>query len=254
MDKTTPVEEFFAERTKEAEGRAARDLELWQKWDQSGRTPAALAPLMQRYEPLFGRKLKDWKAPAVSPSAFKAELKKQFIRAAESFDPNRGVAFNTHVQARLPKAMRFNTRYQNVGYIPEGQAGHIGKIQVAESELFEELGRKPTPAEIGAHVGLSPGKVQGILESVRRDVPASAFETDPVAFGAAREEDVLRLVARRPEDYLTADEARVFRHIYGSDGTPRLTSTKDLATALGTSESRISRLKTRIVQKLRESL
>jgi DNA-directed RNA polymerase specialized sigma subunit len=253
MSKKTPVDDFIEFKSKEAAERASKDLELWQQWDQSGRSSDQLQPLMQRYQPLINRKVKEWKAPAVSPAAFKAELQKHFIRAAQTFDPGRGVAFNTYVQNTIQKAKRFNAKHQNVGYIPEGKARFIGPIQVAQNQLEEEFGRPPTPQEIGQHVGLEAPKVTGIMQSMRKDVPSSAFETDPTNFSAAREQDVIRIMSRRPEEYFDADEAKVFKHIYGV-GSAKITSTKDLATQLGTSQSRISRLKTSIGQKIKNNI
>jgi len=147
-----PVDDFLSFKTKEAADRAQQDLDLWSQWHEGGRKAEDLQPLMKRYQPLMNRKLNEWKAPAVSTAAFKAELHKHFYNAAENFDPDRGVAFNTYLQRRLEKAKRFNSKYQNVGYIPEGKARYIGPIQVAQNELQEDLGRPPTAKEISKHL------------------------------------------------------------------------------------------------------
>jgi DNA-directed RNA polymerase specialized sigma subunit len=253
MAKSTPVDEFEDYKSKEAAEKAQKDLALWNTWHESGRAPESLQPLMKRYEPLLNNKVREWKAPSVNPAAFKAELQKQFINAAHGFDPNRGVAFNTYLQTRLQKAMRFNTRHQNVGYIPEGQTSHIGKIQVAQNELQESLGRPPTEQEISSHIELPVPQVKRILQNIRKDVPASSFESDPMSFSTGREQDVIRLISRSPNDYLSADETKVFNHIYGSGGARKITSTKDLAQTLGVSQSRISRLKTAIGKKIKDN-
>lgn len=253
MAKSTPVDDFIDHKTKEAAEKAQKDLSLWQAWDQSGRKPDALQPLLKRYDSLLTSKVREWKAPQVNPTAFKAELQKQFIQVAHHFDPTRGVAFNTYLQTRLPKAMRYNTRHQNVGYIPEGQTTHIGKIQVAQNELQESLGRAPNEQEISSHIGLPLPQVKRILGNIRKDVPASSFESDPVSFSTGREQDVIRLISRSPSDYLSPDEAKVFNHIYSSGGAKKITSTKDLADALGVSQSRISRLKTSIGKKIKDN-
>ena len=167
-----PVQDFLNYSSKEASGKAEEDLRLWHVWDQSGRTPETLQPLMKRYAPLLGRKARDWKAPSVALEAFNAELQRQFIQAAHSFDPERGVAFNTHVQTRIPKAQRYNARYQNVGYIPEGQSVNIGPMDRASEELMDELGRAPTNGEIASRLGLPERKVTALMKARRKDVPA----------------------------------------------------------------------------------
>lgn len=251
---TNPAQEFLELKTKEAADKARADLELWKTWDSGGRTPELLEPMLTRYAPLISRKVNEWKAPAVSPDAFKAELQKHFINAAHTFDPERGVAFNTHVQNRLRKAQRFNTRFQNVGYIPEGQVRNIGPLQQAQNELSEQFGREPTPGELATHLEMPESKVTALMKALRKDVPSSAFETDPAAFATSREADVIRLFQRRPEDYLTPDEVKVFNHIFGANGAKKVTDTTTLASLLGHSQPKISRLKTAIAGKIRKNM
>jgi DNA-directed RNA polymerase specialized sigma subunit len=254
MAAKNPVEEFKELQTKEAAKRAEDDLKLWNAWDQGGRSPDLLHPLLQRYKPLLGRKLNEWRAPAVSPSAFNAELQKHFIGAAQSFDPTRGVAFNTHVQTRLRQAQRFNAKYQNIGYIPEGQAAKIGPLQQAQNELTEQFGRDPTTGELATHLDMPESRVTSLLKSLRKDVPSSAFETDPFGFGTSRENDVIRLIQKRPTDYLTQEEATVFNHIYGANGARKITDTTGLASQLGVSQPKVSRLKTSIANKIKKHM
>lgn len=251
---TNPIEALEEEKTKLAAEKAQKDLELWHTWNKGGRRAEDLDPLLKRYNPLFNRRMRDWKAPAVSPAAFKAELQKHFIKAVEGYDPNRGASLNTHVQYGLQKAKRFNARYQNVGYIPAETTRHIGKIQSTQNELFEELGHAPTPDEIGERLGLPTKLVSKVTQSLRMDVPSSSFETDPTALSSAREMDVIRLMQRNPGDYFNKEETAVFHHIYGSGGKKKITGTKDLASALGTSQSKISRLKTSIANKVKQSI
>lgn len=254
MPRKNPAEEFLDQKTKLAADRAAGDLKLWQDWHDGGRTPDLLQPLMQRYQPLINRKEKEWRAPAVAPAAFKAELTKHFIGAAQSFDPDRGVAFNTHVQNRIQKAKRFNAKHQNVGYIPEGQARNIGPLQQAHNQLTEQFGRAPTPEELGDHLDMPAQKVKSLLKAMRKDVPSSAFETDPGAFGTSREADVVRLMQNRPHDYLTPDEVQTFNHIFGVNGAKKITDTTTLASQLGHSQPKISRLKTSIAAKIKKHM
>jgi DNA-directed RNA polymerase specialized sigma subunit len=249
-----PAEDFLAEKSKTAAKRAEDDLQLWHAWNNSGRTPEALEPLAKRYDSLFNRKTTEWKAPNVAPTAFRAELTKHFINAAQSFDPERGVAFNTHVQNRLKKAQRYNARYQNIGYIPEDQARYIGPLQRAQNELTDNLGRAPSHAELATHMGLPERKVTSLIGVIRKDVPSSHYESDPSAFTTTRESDVVRLMQRRPEEYLTPQEVGVFNHVYGANGARKMTDTTGIAKQLGLSQPKVSRLKTSIANKIKRHM
>lgn len=258
---TDPVDDALDYKQKEAAARNQKDLELRQNWIEGGKKPEDLKPLLQRYNPLFTRKTKEWKAPAVNPAAFKAELQKHFINALEDYDPNRGAALNTYVQQRLMKSQRFNTRYQNVAYIPEGKTRLIGPIQVAQGELTEELGRPPNSMELSERINtnmtvgkpVTPKKIESVLSSIRKDIPESVFESDPLGSAGSREQDVLGMMKKNPSLYFTPEEAKVFEHVYGVN-RQQVNSTGQLANLLGTSPSKVSRLKTSIGEKIKKHL
>lgn len=246
--------DFLEAKKKTAAVKAEHDLRLWHAWNQGGRTPDLLEPLLSRYDSLMNRKASEWRAPNVAPAAFKAELQSHFIQAAHSFDPERGVAFNTHVQSRLKKAQRFNSKHQNIGYIPEDLSRHIGDFDRAQNDLTEELGRPPTTVELANHMGVPQRKLTALISQRRKDVPSSHFETDPTLLSNPREADVVRLIQRRPDEYLTPDEVRVFSHIYGLQGARKITDTTTLASTLGLSQPKISRLKTSIAGKIQKHI
>lgn len=249
-----PALEFLGLKEKTANKKAQDDLALWHAWNKGGQTAELMQPLLQRYEPLLNRRVNEWKAPAVSPAAFKAELQRHFIDAAKTYDPARGTVFNTHVQYRIQKAKRYNAKYQNVGYIPEGQAEHIGDIQAAQNELSEQFGRPPTADEISSHLDLPTHKVKTVLRALRNDVPSSRFESDPFEAATSRESDVIRLMQRRPDEYFTPDESKVFNHIFATNGHKKITDTTTLATTLGVSQPKISRIKTSIAGKIKKNI
>ena len=251
-----PVSEFLELKTKLAVNKTQEDLRLWHAWDQGGRTPDLLQPLIQRYEPLLKRKQTEWGqgVRAVSPVAFHAELQKHFIQAAQSFEPERGVVFNTHVQTRLKKAQRFRNKYQNVGYIPEEQASHIGPLLRAQEELHSQFGREPSHSELATHLGMPERKITTLLKSMRKDVLSSSFEDDPFGTNTSRESDVIRIMQGRPHEYLTPIEASVFNHVYGVNGHKKITDTTGLAAQLGLSQPKVSRIKTSIGNKIKSNM
>jgi len=246
-----PVETAL-EFKKHAASRHEKDMQVWQAW-KADPTPQNTRAALQRFEPVYRQKQKLWKAPGVNPNTFKAELQKQTLKAFESYDPTVGAAVSTHVENNLRRAQRLNTQLQNVGYIPEEQASHIGRIQRATDELRDELGRDPNPQELVNLVNtdlpkrrrLTASKIQRIQQLQRKDVPASMFESDPNPVAAQREQEVMGLL--RPA--LKPEEQTVFDHLYGQGGAQRMTSTTQLSKQLGLSPSKVSRLKSGIIKK-----
>jgi hypothetical protein len=168
---SNPVEGYFETKEAAKVDRKEKELQLWRHWKENGEQPKHLQPLLKMYDNVFAQKIKAWKAPTVPAAAFKAELQTQAIKAFKNYDPNRGAALNTHVESRLPKAKRYNNRYQNVMYIPEGMSSQIGKINKAKESLNEELGREPTINEIADHMGMPPKRLKNIIEAQKSTVP-----------------------------------------------------------------------------------
>ncbi len=242
---SNPVEEYSEEKEKRATERRAREFQLWRTWDQNGRKPEHLEPLLKAYQPLVNQRVKEWKPPAIPQSVFKAELQNHLIKAMETYDPDKA-SLSTHIGVRMQKAKRYMVKHQNLAYMPEGQVRYIGRINKAQDQLTDELGRKPTLDEIADHIGLSPKRVATIMGGAKRKDIVEAAETE--AFSArpsSREREVLDLL----QFNLSPDEKAVFDHLYGREGKQQIQSTNELARKLGKSPSQISRLKTSILSK-----
>lgn len=248
MATSDPVSDFLLTKESEIQKKRREELGHLENWRANGKQPEHLEPLLKAYEPLVAQKIRLWKAPPVPEAAFRAELQKHLIKSFETFQPNRGAQLNTWVENNLRKAQRYNTKYQNIGYIPEGQARLIGPIAKAQNELTEQFGREPTADEIGDHIGMQPKRVARIMTAQRRDIPASAFETDPAEMTLQRDDEVLSLLPT----VLTMDEKKVFDHLYGQNGAQKIQSTNDLAKRLNKSPSQISRLRTAILNKFNQ--
>jgi DNA-directed RNA polymerase specialized sigma subunit len=225
---TTPLDDLLLTKKAELQKKREQELQHLETWKQT-RKPEHLEPLLKAYEPLIAQKLRLYKAPSIPDAAMRAELQKHLIKSFETFKPDRGAQLPTWVNHNLQKAQRYNTRYQNTGYIPEGQTRLIGPIQRAQNELQEQFGREATADELGDHLGMPPKKITKILSSMRKDIPASAFETDPTEMSLQRDHEVLELLPFN----LTPDERTVFNHLYGREGHTTISSTNDLANKLG---------------------
>ena len=241
MAKKNPVDDALDHVIEKRAARDDKHIELWHQW-KAAPSPQTMQPLLTAFNPTINSLTKQWKAPKVNESAFKAELTSHAIKAFESYDPNRGASLLTHVTNRAQKAKRFNTRTQNMAYIPEEKARYIGQIDTARDQLTEELGRDPTHAEIGGMIGLTPKRVKEIQGLRRGDIRGSAFQSDPVGHTGSRDREIIALL--RPE--LSGDEQVVYDYLYGQNGKPKVESTGDIATRIGRSASHVSRVKNRI--------
>lgn len=236
---------------KEADNQTRREKEhaLWAQWNENGRKPEDLQPLMQAFKPLIVQKTKEWKPPMVPESAFHAEIQEHLIKAFETFNPARA-ALTTHVGSRVQKAKRYMGKYQNMAYIPPGKTRHIGRIQTAQNNLREDFGRDPTHEEIADYLGMPVKKITQVISAQRKDIPGSAWESDPFPQALSREHEVLGLLHLE----LSPDEREIYEYVLGINGKPRIDSTGDLAKKFGKSPSRISHLKTSIINKYKSFL
>lgn len=230
--------------------RQEKEFGQWQQWQQGGKQPEHLEPLLNSYNTLIKRKAQEYGGGAVMipKEALEAEVTKHVIGAFETYDPNRGTSLLTHVYHRIPKAQRFVVRSQNMAYIPEPKANRIGDISRASSDLMETLGRKPSPAEIAEHPFVSRHEmtikqVKATMKAQVKDVPSSSLESDPTLSHSPRDQEVLSLLP----SVLNHEEKRVFDLIYHP--TTPIISTTELAKRLNKNMSQVSRLKSSIIKK-----
>jgi len=252
-----PVRSFLLLKTALVTDRKAHEIGLWKEWKAGGKQPEDLDPLLKLYQPVINRKVMQWKAPSIPVSAFKAELQGHLIKAMDKYDPNRGAALNTHVEIHLQKAMRYNNRFQNLAYIPEGQAGQIGRINKAHDQLSEDLGRAPSFTELGQHLGMPAKRVETIQKARRRDIRASDFEdSEPEGKTTSYEEQSLAVAKNiLPQLFPNKpDMHELFHYTFGTAGYPQVSSTTELAKRLGKSQPQVSRMKTLLGTTLKERM
>jgi DNA-directed RNA polymerase specialized sigma subunit len=255
MSDSNPVDDYLDADEKRAEVRNSADMEAWKSWKDDP-TKENTSVLMKRFEPMFNQRVNMWKAPAVNNAAFKADLQRHALTAFETFDPDRGAQLRTHVGNLIRRSQRFNARYQNMAFIPEEKAALITPIQQAHDTLSQELEKAPTNAEIAKYLSrnedMLPKRVRGkmtagLVESVKqyqiRDIPGSAFESDPTSKTMSFERETIDVL--RPA-LKAGDEQAVFDYMFGKNGKPQISSTGEIATRMGKSPSQISRLKKRI--------
>jgi DNA-directed RNA polymerase specialized sigma subunit len=244
-------EGFARRRAKPLTPRAQKELGMWHDWNNSGRKPVQLRPLVQSLQPLvknrsriFENRVRD-----IPPSAIQSEFSDQLLGALETFNPNKG-RMTTWINRRLMKANRFINTYQNPARIGEKRIGEITQFQTAEATLRQQYGRSPTAHEIGDFAKLPVRDVRKLQKEVRRAHPVGHFgqgDADPTSITPSKTKEIMSLL---PHD-LTTDEGAVFEYVHGTGGKQRM-GTGNIAKKLNMSAPKVSRLKKAIANKWRQ--
>ena len=247
------VDAHLIELAKEAASRKEReqrDLQLYQDWKDSNENPEYLRPLLSQFRGMFRKNINRWQSIDMPPAVIKAEHNKQFLRALRSFNPQKG-KLGTWVGSHLEKApQRFLTTYQNPARIVETRTGaQRGLFQTAVATLDDQYGREPTSQELSEHLGWSVPEVERAQAEDRKALWASAtpFGLDPTTNMPSRATEVSRFIKAE----LSPEELLVWEYTTGEGGKPQLRP-GEIAKAMGTNPSKISRLRNSIKAKIKK--
>lgn len=183
--------------------------------------------------------------------------------AIESFDPNRGVKFETYCAPRIRGAILDELR--NMDWVPRLVRSRSSKVIQASRQLEMKLGRAPTQEEIAAHLGVPADEFEKMLKdsSAVSQVSLSRkwFESD--SDKDVREVDVLQdktsdsplqiLHQRDIKDLITRGLSRSEKMILVLYYYEEMTM-KEIGDALELSESRVSQMHSSIIARLRSQL
>jgi RNA polymerase sigma-B factor len=98
------------------------------------------------------------------------------VKAIDRYDLSRGTAFSSYaVPTILGELKRY---FRDVGWavhVPRGMQERIMKVNSTVESLSRQLGRSPTPAEVGSEIGVPPEQV---LEAMEASVAYEATSLD----------------------------------------------------------------------------
>lgn len=139
------------------------------------RTPTKenLNNVLRDVDPVINKALTSFGGSYQSP-VLKRRAQLIAANAIKTYDPKKGASVTTHLYNSLQQLRRLGPQMTEAVVVPEQVAIDMSKLDNADKELFNFLGRDASDAEIADHTGLSMKRIQK-LRRLNMPVNEGAF-------------------------------------------------------------------------------
>jgi RNA polymerase primary sigma factor len=189
------------------------------------------------------------------------------VRAADRFDPDKGVRFVSYAVHWIRQSILLALACQgkNLG-LPASRASDLYRLRKAEAEFRAEFGREATDAEVSGKIDLSP-QIVGALRAAH-DAPTIELDMDPSNPESTANRDKIsianeigdmedRVEARLRREYierafaqLPKRDADILRLYFGTSGGREYTL-EEIAQVTGVTRERVRQIRDRAIEQIR---
>lgn len=229
-------------------------IPLIKKW-QTSRDENAMYQLISHYSGLIHFNANKSKTGSIPNHLAVLEAKRLLVKAADTFDANRGIKFNTHLTNYLKKLYRFINDNTNIAKIPEQRVRKINDYKMALAQLEDRFDREPTDIELSNELSWPIKEISRLRAELNRSEildfgkgdKGDSYDYGDLGIDSPNVGTALRLIYMDA----TPEEKFIIEHITGLFNKKHLT-TQELAKKLKIPESKIkyliSNIKTKIIE------